>query len=67
MLNGFRDYFTYDPSSRAAAISLMGSSFVLFLFLTSPDFENQYYLFGVVTMVFAILSSVVILAFDQRS
>ncbi|QZP38774.1 hypothetical protein [Halobaculum magnesiiphilum] len=67
MLSDLRTYVLsqYDPSIRAAQIVLLGSSFVLVLFLTGPDFANPYYLFGIVAVVAAILSSIAILIGDR--
>ena len=68
MVNGTRNSSVdlTDSRTRAATIVLMGSCFSLFLFLTTPDFTNPYYIFGVSTMVFAVLFSVAILVSAYR-
>ncbi|ESP88458.1 hypothetical protein [Candidatus Halobonum tyrrellensis] len=57
----------HDPDPRAAGAVLLGSSFALFAFLTSPDVGNPYYLFGVAVMAFAVLWAVAVLVADRRT
>lgn len=57
----------YDPDPRVAGVVLFGSSYALFAFLTSPDFGNPYYLFGVAVMASAVLSATAVLVADWRT
>jgi hypothetical protein len=51
----------YNPNFQSTLILLMGSSFCLFLFLTSPDFTNPFYVFGVGVMGFTVFCAAVML------
>lgn len=57
----------YDPDIRGVWVTLLGSTYVLGQFLTTPDFTNPYYIVGVATMVFSIIISVTILVFERKS
>ncbi|RDZ66097.1 hypothetical protein C5B90_07055 [Haloferax sp. Atlit-12N] len=54
----------YDPDPRAMVIVAMGSSFLLFSLLSSPDVSNPYYLFALVVAVLSLVVSVAMLAVE---
>ena len=51
----------YNPNIQSVVILLMGSSFSLFLFLTTPDLTNPFYVFGVGVMGFTVFFAAVML------
>ncbi|WP_226040267.1 acyl-CoA dehydrogenase [Natrinema sp. DC36] len=52
----------YNPDPQALKIILFSSSFILFLFLVNPLFENPYYIFGLVSTVLTLVAAIAILA-----
>ena len=63
LLNRLRD--AYDPDPRATGSVLLGSTFVLTMFLFTADFGNPYYVFGVAGTLFAVVASATMLAVER--
>ena len=68
MLGDFRTYLAtaFKLDTEAARVILMGSSFCLFVFLTSPDFVNPYYVFGVAVTALAFVFAIATLALERN-
>jgi hypothetical protein len=63
LLDSLRD--RYDPSPRAAAITALGSAFVLTLFLLTPEWSSPAYRFGVSATGFAFVGSLAVPAHER--
>lgn len=66
MLNQIREYFhtMYNPDPQALKIIAISSIFILLLFISNPNFENIYYIFGLLLTIITIILAIFFLAIE---
>lgn len=54
----------YNPDVRALTMAASTSAFILMMFLTTPDYANPYYVFGLAATIFCLVAAVVMVTLE---